>query len=277
MKKTKIFNKHMLISNSYAKILKNEFDKRMEKNHRYSLRAFAKFLSISPSSLSSILSGKKGLSDKLARNICQILEFNYEETLFFCALVNSKHARKREVREANKKRVTDILRKKQRIIINDKEFVSELKNFVMMELLKILKVKAPLSQSLLNSKSLSCSIPEQQAIINKMIGLSLVEIVDGHYVVKHETFLVPDGISEVAQKQAHFKALELAKLAFDNDTYDEREFYFIITPVNKKRMKEIKTKIREFADELMYQYGEPRQADSVYGLCTYFFSLEKDC
>ncbi|MEZ4744339.1 MAG: hypothetical protein R3B45_18125 [Bdellovibrionota bacterium] len=46
----------------YKVILKNQLRKRQEANSKYSLRAFAKMLELSPSKLSEVLSGKKKLS-----------------------------------------------------------------------------------------------------------------------------------------------------------------------------------------------------------------------
>jgi uncharacterized protein (TIGR02147 family) len=268
----------MLIANNYAQILRDEFDKRVQKNSRYSMRAFAKHLGISPASLSNILAEKKGLSDRLARSIAKVLDFNSEETDFFCALVNSVDARSKEVREKNKKVVTQYLRKKKRIIIGNEsaDFVSEIRNFVLLELLKTSKVKAPLQKTLLTLKPLVVSLKEQQKVINQMIDLGMVEIEDGYYFVKHENFLVPDRVAIESQKKVHLKALEHAKYAYENEDYNEREFYIIITPLNRAQMDEIKVKIREFADELMYKYGTPSKADSIYGLCTYLFPLEKN-
>lgn len=47
--------------NDYRTILKNELEDRKSKNESYSLRAFAKFLELSPSCLSEIFSGKRHL------------------------------------------------------------------------------------------------------------------------------------------------------------------------------------------------------------------------
>jgi uncharacterized protein (TIGR02147 family) len=271
-------SKKMLISKNYVEILKHELDKRIQKNARYSMRAFAKHLGISPSSLSNILTNKKGLSERVAQLICKNLEFSGEETDYFCALVNSVDSRSRETREKNKRFVMNYLRTKYRIVFGDEDalLLSELRNLVLLEILKISKVKAPLKKSLLSQEPLIISTNEQQKIIDLMIHTGMVEINNGYYEVKHETFLLPDKVAKEAQKNAHFKALEYAKHAYENEHYDEREFYLVLTPLNRSSMKEIKSKIREFADELMYKYGTPSQADSVYGLCTYLFPLEKN-
>lgn len=57
----------------YRSILKIQLQRRQELNPKYSLRAFAKKLEISPSKISELLSGKKKLSIKRAENIANRL------------------------------------------------------------------------------------------------------------------------------------------------------------------------------------------------------------
>lgn len=67
----------------YREILKYQLRKRQEMNPKYSLRAFAKKLSLSPSKVSEILSGKKRLSADRAEEISHKLSLNALEKEFF--------------------------------------------------------------------------------------------------------------------------------------------------------------------------------------------------
>ncbi|MFS4460461.1 helix-turn-helix domain-containing protein [Bdellovibrio sp. HCB2-146] len=58
----------------YRTYLKEELQRRKERNSRYSLRAFAKTLSIDNGQLSKIISGKALLSVDLADNISKKLK-----------------------------------------------------------------------------------------------------------------------------------------------------------------------------------------------------------
>ncbi len=53
--------------------LVNELERRCRENPRYSLRAFAKALGVSPSALSLILAGRRGLSRELASEVSKKL------------------------------------------------------------------------------------------------------------------------------------------------------------------------------------------------------------
>jgi hypothetical protein len=82
----------------YQEILKSHFIRRSTMNPRYSLRAFAGFIELSPSKLSEIWSRKKGLSLKRAQDICNKLKLDDEESLIFLTSVEAQHHRDLKVR-----------------------------------------------------------------------------------------------------------------------------------------------------------------------------------
>lgn len=63
-------------SESYTAVIEAELNERRRRNPSYSLRSFAKFLGVSPASLSQILSGKRRLSPKIAARIADRCEFS---------------------------------------------------------------------------------------------------------------------------------------------------------------------------------------------------------
>ncbi|HMN67812.1 MAG TPA: TIGR02147 family protein [Bdellovibrionales bacterium] len=67
--------------------LKDEFGRRVQKNPRYSLRAFASLLKVHPSALSRILSGKQAITPRTAQEIVCQLRLDVEEKRLFLASV----------------------------------------------------------------------------------------------------------------------------------------------------------------------------------------------
>jgi hypothetical protein len=53
----------------FKKALSEELQKRAKKNPGYSIRSFARFLELEPSSLAQILSGKRKLTDKMCQRL----------------------------------------------------------------------------------------------------------------------------------------------------------------------------------------------------------------
>lgn len=70
--------------------LANKMAEDKARNPRRSMRAFARKLEISPSTLSEILSGKRSITSKMARRIAEKLELDESQSklLFEAALVS---------------------------------------------------------------------------------------------------------------------------------------------------------------------------------------------
>ena len=83
-------------------ILQQTLFTKQQKNKRYSLRAFARDLKISPSFLSEVINGKYGISKQLAGQIADRLGFNSEENQHFCSLADL------EVTDSRSKRRSDM-------------------------------------------------------------------------------------------------------------------------------------------------------------------------
>lgn len=95
------------MSEKIVEILKNELLTIQKANPAYSLRAFAKRLKISPSSLSAILSGKRPLTKKNAERILRSLYASPEKIdsiLRYCHGVEEPPSSEREI-EAITKRI----------------------------------------------------------------------------------------------------------------------------------------------------------------------------
>ncbi len=78
----------------HVKLLLREIEKRKEKNARYSLRGFAKFLGIAPSTLSRILTSGQELSVGATKKIMKKLQLTeHEKFLFIASVAEEKKAR----------------------------------------------------------------------------------------------------------------------------------------------------------------------------------------
>lgn len=75
------------VHHQYRSYLKSEFENRIEKNSKYSLRAFARDLMVSPQFLSHILSGKKHISVSTAVQISEKLNHSVIEASMFLDLI----------------------------------------------------------------------------------------------------------------------------------------------------------------------------------------------
>jgi plasmid maintenance system antidote protein VapI len=68
-------------------------------NKKFSLRALAQKLDLSPGNLSQVISGKRGLSEKKAQEICKTLDLSKEEKAAFLTSLNISKLKNVELRE----------------------------------------------------------------------------------------------------------------------------------------------------------------------------------
>src|SRR4051812_43989704 len=79
----------------YQKCLREDLQRRCERNPRYSVRAFARALGIDVGTVSKLLSGKQMPSMKLAKRLLAVIELSAEdERAFLSSLAESQKARK---------------------------------------------------------------------------------------------------------------------------------------------------------------------------------------
>ncbi len=92
----------------YRQRLKLELEQRLSLNPRYSLRAFARDLGISPSRLSHVLKGKFGLSESAGEGIAAKLGLNATETGAFVNSISAQHGRSGIRRETARRRLESL-------------------------------------------------------------------------------------------------------------------------------------------------------------------------
>lgn len=93
------------INLDYRFYLQVEFSKRLEKNARYSLRAYARDLKMSPGKLSEVLSKKQGLAVAKAQEIVEILNWDQDQSSWFNDLVLANHGKESFLKQAAKARI----------------------------------------------------------------------------------------------------------------------------------------------------------------------------
>ncbi|MEC9283196.1 MAG: helix-turn-helix domain-containing protein, partial [Bdellovibrionota bacterium] len=94
-----------LSSDEHIRFLHAELRERNLKNPRYSLRAFARDLGVSPSRLSELLRGKGQMSASFAKSIAEALGPESEKSKLFLSMVLAKKSHNLTERQLAKKKV----------------------------------------------------------------------------------------------------------------------------------------------------------------------------
>jgi len=101
-----------------GKIIQDILIKKKKTNRRYSLRAFAQKLDLSPGNLSQIINGKRGLSEKKALEICKTLNLNKEDKRVFLTSLSLSRLKNTEFRSILHKTLTTEERKYKKSSMN---------------------------------------------------------------------------------------------------------------------------------------------------------------
>ena len=91
----------------FRAVLRWELEKRHARNPRYSIRSFARDLSMAPSRLYEVLNGRYGLSRSSAGSAAEKMRLGDEENAHFCDLVEAAHGRSRLSRASAQARIQE--------------------------------------------------------------------------------------------------------------------------------------------------------------------------
>lgn len=124
---------------SYREIIRSALDERLRKNHRYSLRSFAKALDVSPALLSGVLSGKKRVTSKLSPHFVKKLGLGAVEGKVFSLLVLKDECRDPQELARVQQQLETILQNRSHLL--DFESFSAVSDWVHFAILEMVRLK----------------------------------------------------------------------------------------------------------------------------------------
>ena len=260
-------------THDYRSLLKREYEQRSEKNPLYSLRAFARDLSISPSRISEIFNQKSGLSRKAAERLSLTMGFNPYEKEIFCTLVESQHARSFARRELAKLKFKKLQANMEfeDLTMDTFHVISDWYHLAIVELTYLKNFR---SNSAWIAKTLGISQTQTKLAIERLKKLNLlIEDKKGNFRAQNEFNASPNGIPSEAIKKCHQQMLEKAIGAIYTQSVEERDFSAMILSLDKRKLREAKKWIKEFRRKFCKKVSKNKKRDSLYCLSIQFFNL----
>jgi len=261
------------VSNSdYKTILKEELASRCRQNPRYSLRAFARDLKLSPTRLSEILSGKQGLSRPAAEKVAKALGYGATESIRFCDLVESVHARSRQGREEARVRLKQHTPPPAgyQLQLDAFKAIADWYHFGILEMTSLKEFK---SDPKWIGKRLGISEFEVQLALDRLSRLGLIARKRDKIVVTHPEGDVFSEVPSESVRKFHEQIMEKAKEALFVKPVEELKFQSDILAIDKRRIAEAKQAINDFKHRFCKRMGESESKDGLYCLAVQFFEL----
>ncbi len=157
-------------------ILRRELERRCQNNPRYSLRAFAKALGMSPTALSFVLSGKRPLSKKAAQNVINILSLSQEECAIFMKW--SEGCKKRDTANSKIPAPHPNEVNAYQFSLDSFSFISDWYHYA---ILSLLEVSGSRFEAKWISRHLGITETEARSAIDRLMRMEIVEKIDGRW------------------------------------------------------------------------------------------------
>ncbi len=227
--------------------LQKQFTDRCKKNSKYSLRSFAKYLNIDPSTLSQILNGKRKISIKATQDLCNKLSATTNELQRFGLLEGQLD--------------TDL--NYQQLNLDMFSVISEWYHYAILELTFISGFK---SDPKWIAKQLSITVHEAQSAIERLKRLGLL-LEENNNLIKSSRRLTNYGSINTSQahKELQRQILAKAQIAIDECPQEQKDITSMTMAIDPKNLDKAKLLIRNFRRELC-ELLEDGDQEIVYNL-----------
>lgn len=259
----------ILERDSYGSILREELARRMQSNPRYSQRAFARDLGLSPGELSELMRGVRKLSLRSVLRIAQSLGLNETETKHLGYLVQLERAMGLEEMDRSSLPPPD---KRNQLSVTMFNVVSD---WFCMALLNLTECEGFRWSERWIAQRLSISVAEVRAAIDRLQRVGLIEKKKSGFHVSRDYVISPEGIPSEAIRSYHRQILQKASHALDLQKVSEREIAGVGFAVDPKSIPALKKDISTFLDSVMAKYGRGKHRREVYHCEVALFRLTK--
>ena len=266
-------------SQSLVDFLANELKNRSARNPRYSLRAFAQALKLSPGELSEILRGRRKPTLKGAIKIARALQLSSDETQKLLALTD-------DFQSAGGDPSTQL--QSRQLTMDLFHVVSDWYCFAILSLADTQDFNSDPKKI---ARRLGITEMECKIAVERLERVGLIERIEParqdrkssakpgyfHFRATPDYVLSPQGIPSEAVRNYHRQILEKAARALDEQSVDEREIAGTTFAIDPKDLPKIKKELHRLLDRLAAESAKPGSArrTEVYHLEAALFRLSK--
>lgn len=243
---------------SYQTVLQGELSRRCEKNSHYSLRAFAKFLEISPSSLSEILSGKRGISKNRATRIAEKLSLCPEQS---AAFIHSVPVRGTKNYFSAARYVE--------LAPEDFELISHPYVWALLSLLQLESYQEDIPKM---AKAIGVDYEKIEKALENLLLLGLVKKIDQRFVRTGKSLRSSEEIPSQSIRNFHKEVFQLASESLEKDPVDQRDIRSMTMAIDEENLPKAKKLMLNFMAE-MSKLMSTENPQKVYELSLAFFPL----
>ncbi len=235
-------------------LLNVEFERRQEKNIKYSLRAFARDLGVHAATLSHIIKRKRVPVLAFRKKIYQKLKLSVDQITYL------------ETRPDEVFRFTKM----------EMDIFLSLSNWYYDAIVELLRTKGFKSEVSYVAKKLGITQEEANTALNRLFQLGIIKKMPNKtWIASTENTIAYGGDqTNFALQKLQREIMEKAIVSLEKIPKINREQASMVMAINQNDLPEVKKRIKEFQQELCKFLQRPnREANEVFQLVTAFFPL----
>jgi uncharacterized protein (TIGR02147 family) len=260
----------------YREFLKSELASRFKKNPKYSLRARARQVGVSPATLSLVMKGTRGLSQDSALKVAQRLQLKRREQEYFCLLVQHASCANPELRESIHLRLTSISPKRapKDIDLDVFKTIADWHHFAILELTQLptFLLSAQTAARALGIAKIDCELA-----IDRMKRLGLLKADEQGVLRKsHSKILTKSKSPNQALRSFHKQMLSKAIDSLETQTPDEKIVGSETFAFDPSQISEARELTEEFFQKMVALAAKSKNKSAVYHFGLQLFNLTNE-
>ncbi len=253
--------------------LKFEHEMRRARRPSYSMRAFARDLEVSPSSLNDFLKGRVGMSNDRIERIAAVLRWSEKRKDHFQDLIAAKYEKDVGAKLSAQTRIRSRLKDGTfGLSVDAFRAISEWHHLVILE---ICECKDGMDAAAI-AKELSLAPATVQQAVKRLIGLGLLQkSTNGLKPVESASHFGDDAPSD-AIVSFHCQVIQLAQKALQEKPASEREALSVMFSLNREDLEKMNAEIKKSVMSIINRYAQHAPKDHIHTIALQSFPIWTD-
>lgn len=252
-------------------LLQRELERRCQDNPKYSLRAFARALDLSPTILSLVLSGKRPLSRQSAHKIMNHLLLCPDERAVLLEWANTKPGKRKQPEEM----LSDTIADDTNIHQMSLDSFALISDWFHLAILSLLEISGARFDARWIARTLGISKIEAEAAMERLQRMGLIERINGRWKQATAPIRIGNDVPTAATKKFQRQLLLKAIESIENDPDETRDFSSMTLAMDPAQIPYARKRIRMFRRQLSDELEAMGAPKRVYKLTVQIFPVSR--